>query len=108
MWDRIRIGGSQAGRSGEGACGRIGRRLARMPMVEPLEDRQLLTASLAAISNQTVPAQQGLTIPLDGSGTTDDQNFTVTSSNPAIAASIVSGPIWTVNVNYTDPSNSAN
>ncbi len=108
MWDRIRIGGSQAGRSGDGACGRMVRRLARMPMVEPLEHRQLLTASLAAISNQTVPAQQGLTLPLDGSGTTDDQTFTVTSSNPDIAASIVSGPIWTVNVNYTDPTNSQN
>jgi cyclophilin family peptidyl-prolyl cis-trans isomerase len=108
MWDRIRIGGSQAARSGEGAGVRMGRRLARMPMVEPLEDRQLLTASLAAISNQTVPAQQGLTVPLDGSGTTDAQTFTVTSSNPDIAANIVSGPFWTVDVQYTDPTNSQN
>ena len=67
----------------------------------------MLTASLAPISNLTVPAQQGYTVPLDGSGTTDAQTFTVTSSNPDIAANIVSGPFWTVNVQYTDPTNSA-
>src|SRR5262249_36797516 len=60
----------------------------------------LMTASLAPISNLTVPAQQGYTLPLNGSGTTDAQTFTVTSSNPDIPASIVSGPFWTVNVNY--------
>ena len=110
MWDRIRIGGSQAGRSCEGAGPRMGRRQARLPIVESLEDRQLLTglASLASIPNLTVPAQQGYTVPLDGSGTTSAQTFTVTSSNPEIAASIVSGPFWTVNVQYTDPNNSAN
>jgi cyclophilin family peptidyl-prolyl cis-trans isomerase len=90
------------------AGARAGRRSARQPLLEALEDRQLLTASLAAISNLTVPAQQGYTVPLDGSGTTDAQTFTVTSSNPNIAASIVSGPIWTVNVQYTDPTNSQN
>jgi cyclophilin family peptidyl-prolyl cis-trans isomerase len=67
-----------------------------------MEERQLLAASLAPISNLSVPAQQGYTVPLDGSGTTDAQTFTVTSSNPAIAASIVSGPFWTVNVQYTN------
>ena len=108
MWDRIRIGRSQAGRSSDWTGARSGRRSARQPLVEALEDRQLLTASLTPISNLTVPAQQGYTVPLDGSGTNDNQTFTVTSSNPAIAASIVSGPIWTVNVNYTDPTNSAN
>ena len=109
MWDRIRIGRSQAGRSSEWTGARSGRRSARQPLVEALEDRQLLTASLAPISNLTVPAQQGYTQPLDGSGTTDpQQTFTVTSSNPDIAASIVTGPYWTVNVNYTDPTNSQN
>lgn len=107
MWDRIRIGRSPAGRPGDGAGVRAGRRSARRPLVEPLEGRALM-ASLAAISNLTVPAQQGYTVPLDGSGTTDDQTFTVTSSNPDIAANIVSGPFWTVNVQYTDPSNSQN
>src|SRR5262249_5673231 len=104
MWDRIRIGRSQAGRSGDGAATRSVRRTARRPLVESLEERPLM-ASLAAISNLSVPAQQGYTVPLDGSGTTQDQTFTVTSSNPAIAASIVQGPFWTVNVTYTNASN---
>ena len=104
MWDRIRIGRSLAGRSGDVAGARAGRRSARRPVVESLEERQLMTASLAPISNLTVPAQQGYTLPLDGSATTDAQTFTVTSSNPDIAANIVSGPFWTVNVQYTNPS----
>src|SRR5262245_23307819 len=103
MWDRIRIGRSLAGRSGDGVGARAGRRSARQPRVEPLEERRLMTASLAPISNLNVPAQQGYTVPLDGSGTTDAQTFTVTSSNPDIAANVVSGPFWTVNVQYTDP-----
>jgi cyclophilin family peptidyl-prolyl cis-trans isomerase len=75
---------------------------------DTLEDRQLLTASLQPISNLTVPAQQGYTLPLNGSGTTDAQTFTITSSNPDIAASIASGPFWTVNVQYTDPTTPSN
>ncbi len=78
------------------------------PIPEDLEDRRLLTASLAPISNLSVPAEQGYTLPLDGSGTTDAQNFTVTSSNPAIAAEVAQGQFWTLNVTYTDPSNAAN
>ncbi len=35
------------------------------------------------------------------------QTFTVTSSNPDIAASIAQGPFWSVGVSYTDPSNSS-
>ncbi len=108
MWDRIRIGRSQAGRLAEGSGVRTGRRSSRRPVMESLEDRRLLSASLAAIPNQSVPQQQGLTLPLDGSGTTDAQTFTATSSNPDISANVVSGPFWTVNVQYTDPSNSNN
>ncbi len=112
MWDRIRTGRSRAERSADAAAVGVGRRRSRSPLVESLEERQLLAnptgASLAPIQNQTVPAQQGMVIPLDGSGTTDNQSFTVTSSNPDIAASIANGPLWTVNVSYTDPSNSAN
>jgi cyclophilin family peptidyl-prolyl cis-trans isomerase len=108
MWDRIRIGRFQPRRPGDGMGSRTGRRSARQPLLEVLEGRQLLTASLAPITNQTVPAQQGLTLPLDGSGTTDAQTFTVTSSNPDIAASIADGQFWTLNVTYTDPNNSAN
>ena len=108
MWDRIRIGRFQPRRPGDGMGSRSGRRSARQPLLEVLEGRQLLTASLAPIANQTVPAQQGLTLPLDGSGTTDAQTFTVTSSNPDIGASIADGQFWTLNVTYTDPTNSAN
>jgi cyclophilin family peptidyl-prolyl cis-trans isomerase len=68
----------------------------------------LLSASLQPISNLSVPAQQGYTLPLNGSGTSDPQTFTVTSSNPDIAATIDQGPFWTVNAQYTDPSNPQN
>jgi cyclophilin family peptidyl-prolyl cis-trans isomerase len=100
MLDRIRLGRFQPRWPSEGINPRTGRRTARQPLVEVLEGRQLLTASLAPISNQTVPAQQGLTLPLDGTGTTDDQTFTVTSSNPDVGASIASGDFWTLDVNY--------
>ena len=108
MWDRIRIGRFQPRRPGDGMGSRTGRRSARQPLLEVLEGRQLLTASLAPIQNQSVPAQQGLTLPLNGSGTTDAQTFTVSSSNPAIAATIAQGQFWTLNVTYTDPSNPSN
>ncbi len=106
MWDRIRTGRSRAGHSGDGSAARAGRRWTQRLLVETLEERQLLAtgAALAAIQNQTVPAQQGMVIPLDGSATTDNQSFTVTSSNSDIAASIVNGPIWTVDVSYTNTS----
>ena len=92
------------------ATSRPRRRTALQPVAEVLEDRQLLTASLAAIANLSVPAQQGYTLPLDGSGTTDAQNFTITqtSGSPDITASIAQGTFWTINVTYTDPTNSAN
>src|SRR5947208_2671376 len=108
MWDSIRRGRFQPRRSGEGTSSRAGRRSARQPLLEVLEDRQLLTASLAPISNLTIPAQQGYTLPLNGSGTTDVQTFTVTSSNPDIAASTAQGPFWTLNVQYTDTTNPQN
>ena len=49
-------------------------------------------------------------MPLDGSGTTDDQTFTVTmdSGNPDITASIPQQNFWTIDVQYTDPSNQNN
>jgi cyclophilin family peptidyl-prolyl cis-trans isomerase len=80
------------------------------PAPDVMEDRRLLSASLAPISNLLVPRQQGYALPLDGSGTADAQTFTITrtSGSPDIGASIVSGPFWTVNVQYTDPTNSAN
>jgi cyclophilin family peptidyl-prolyl cis-trans isomerase len=87
-----------------------GRRPSHQPLLEVLEDRQLLTsASLQPISSLTVPARQGFTVPLlANSGATDAQTYTVTSSNPDIAASIATGPFWTVGVSYTDPNNASN
>ncbi len=67
-------------------------------------------ASLQPITNLTVPSKQGYTVPLlAASGFTDPQTFSVTSSNPEVAASIAGGSLfWTVNVSYTDPSNTSN
>ncbi len=108
MWDRIRIGRSQAGRSGDGPApvgAPVGPTTAgRDPGGPPAPDR----LAGGDLEPQPSPPSRGIPIPLDGSGTTDNQTFTVTSSNPDIAANIVSGPIWTVDVNYTDPTNSAN
>ncbi len=106
MWDRIRLGRFQPRWHGNGAQPGTGRRSARQPLMEVLEGRQLLAASLAPISNLTVPTLQGYTLPLDGTGTTDAQTFTVTSSNPAIGASIASGDFWTLDFTYTDTADS--
>ncbi len=73
----------------------------RQPLVEVLEGRQLLTASLAPITSFSVPAQMGYQLPLDGSGTTDPQTFTATSSNPNIKVSVAQGQFWTVTVSHT-------
>jgi cyclophilin family peptidyl-prolyl cis-trans isomerase len=86
------------------------RRNAR-PFPEALEDRRL-PAALAPFSTTpiNVPSQQGYELPLDGSGAGDDQTFTIeqTSGSPDISASIAQGPFWTINVQYTDPTNSNN
>jgi len=81
--------------------------------VEVLESRQLLTASLAPITNFTVPAGLGYQLPLDGSGTSDPQTFTATSSNPDIIKVSVAPPVvgtqgqfWTVTVSHS-PANSS-
>jgi cyclophilin family peptidyl-prolyl cis-trans isomerase len=81
------------------------------PAPEVLEDRRLLTASLGPIANLTVPAQQGYTLPLDGSGTTDAQNFTISrvSGSPDLSARVAPPAVfWTIDVQYTDPNDSAN
>jgi cyclophilin family peptidyl-prolyl cis-trans isomerase len=80
----------------------------RSPIGESLEARQLLSASLGPIANLNVPALQGSTLPLNGSGTTDPQTFSAVSTNPDIAVSIVSTTFWNVGVSYTDPTDSNN
>ena len=72
----------------------------RQLLVEVLEGRQLLTASLAPIASFSVPAQMGYQLALDGSGTKDDQTFTATSSNPNIIVSVAQGPFWTIKVSH--------
>ena len=93
MWVRIRVDRSSVKRQAAGDHQEAAAPLrASSRSLEVLEDRQLLAATLQAISNLTVPAQQGLTLPLlAATGQTTPQTFTVTSSNPDIAASIISG-----------------
>jgi cyclophilin family peptidyl-prolyl cis-trans isomerase len=59
-------------------------------------------ASLLPISNFAIPSLQGFTQPLAAaSGFNDPQTFTVTSTNPDIAATIAQGEFWTINI--SDP-----
>jgi cyclophilin family peptidyl-prolyl cis-trans isomerase len=111
MWDRIRVGRSQAiAIMNQGAHSRPKRRSGRQPLVEALEDRSLM-ATLQPISNITVPAQQGYSVPLLASASAaDNQTYTITSSNPNVAASIAQGPFWNLNVSYpgtTSPTESS-
>ena len=67
MLDRIWKVNSRSDRHGAGS--RPGsKHSGRQPLVEVLEGRQLLTASLAPIASVTVPAQLGYQLTLDGSG----------------------------------------
>jgi cyclophilin family peptidyl-prolyl cis-trans isomerase len=101
MWDQIGNRGPAAGRPAVAARSLASRRVRSRPLVEVLEGRALLTASLAPLSNISVPAQLGYQVPLDGSGNTSGtQTYTVTSDNPRIAASIAQGPFWTLNVQH--------
>jgi cyclophilin family peptidyl-prolyl cis-trans isomerase len=69
-------------------------------VLEVLEDRRLMTASLAPISNLTVPAQLGYQLPLDGSGNSNPQTFQPSSSNPDIRVSVATGQFWTIKVSH--------
>jgi len=60
-----------------------------------------MTASLAPISDVSVPSAQGYQLNLDGSGTTSpSQTFTTTSDNPDIKVNIAKGQFWTLNVTH--------
>jgi cyclophilin family peptidyl-prolyl cis-trans isomerase len=103
MWKRNRGRRLQTAIPYRGGSTRPVRRVSCQPWLDVLESRQLLTASLQAISAVTVPALQGYTVPLlANSGTTDAQTFAVTSSNPDISASVAQGPFWTLGVSYND------
>jgi cyclophilin family peptidyl-prolyl cis-trans isomerase len=101
MWDRIWRVALPANRHASGTKRQTALRPRRMPCLELLEDRRLMTASLAPISNLSVPAQLGYQLPLDGSGSNSPtQSFTVTSSNPDIRVSIAKGQFWTLTVSH--------
>ncbi|APW62799.1 peptidylprolyl isomerase [Paludisphaera borealis] len=102
MWDRILrkslfLAISQA----SGAGRRVAQRSKRRPILEGLEERQLMTASLAPIGDVSVPAAQGYQLTLDGSGTTSPkQTFTATSDNADIKVNVAQGQFWTINVTH--------
>src|SRR5271157_1139243 len=119
MLDRILKVNSRSGRHGAGS--RPGsKHTRRQPLVEVLEGRQLLTASLAPITSFTVPAGMGYQLPLDGSGSTSsNQTYKATSSNPNIIKVSVAPHVssatpqtanqpqyWTITVSHT-PANSS-
>jgi cyclophilin family peptidyl-prolyl cis-trans isomerase len=74
----------------------------------------LLTAALGPLPNITVPQYLGYQVPLDGSASgASTQTYTVTSSNPDIAATIAQGQFLTMNVSHAssgagDPAFSGN
>ncbi len=71
------------------------------PLVESLEGRQLLAAALAPLPAVTVNQYLGYQVPLDGSGSnTTTQNYTVTSSNPDITATVAQGQFLSMNVSH--------
>jgi cyclophilin family peptidyl-prolyl cis-trans isomerase len=112
MLDRIWKVHSRSDRHGAGSRP-SSKHSGRQPLVEVLEGRQLLTASLAPIASVTVPAQLGYQLALDGSGSTSsNQTYTATSSNPNIKVSVApqvvanQGQYWTVTVSHTPANNS--
>jgi cyclophilin family peptidyl-prolyl cis-trans isomerase len=72
------------------------------PLLESLEGRVVLNASLAALPNITSPQYIGFQVPLDGSGSgSTTQTYTVTSSNPDIGATVAQGQFITYNVTHS-------
>jgi cyclophilin family peptidyl-prolyl cis-trans isomerase len=103
MWDRICNSTFRArrGTTGPHLHSHTAARSRRRPLVEVLENRELMTASLASIPDQSVPAQLGLQLALDGSASNAaSQTFTATSDNPNIRVSVAQGPFWTVTVSH--------
>ena len=85
---------------GRGTASRRRATIGRRPLIESLEGRQLLTASIEAIPNVTSPQFQGLQVPIEA-GTTHQQTYTVTSDTPGVKASIATGQFLTIGVSHT-------
>ena len=62
-----------------------------MVFIEPLEERRLLSASIASIANLSVPAGKTMLVPVKGSTDSAALSYTVQSSSPAVLAEVVSG-----------------
>ena len=104
-------------RAGSGSVRRESRKTPRgrcRPELECLEIRLVLNGSLAPLPNISVPDFLGYQVALDGSGSNEStQNFSVTSSNPDIKATVGQGQFVTYNVSHTssgpgDPAFSGN
>ncbi len=92
-----RVGKDAIGRSsGSKRRSTIGRR----PVIESLEGRAMMTATLAPIANVSVPQFQGYQVSLNG-GTTHQQTYTVTSDNPGVKATVAQGQFLTIGVSHT-------
>ncbi|WP_165070326.1 peptidylprolyl isomerase [Paludisphaera rhizosphaerae] len=100
MWHRIlRRKPFLAFPQASGTAWRSAARAKRRPAFEPLEGRELMTASLAAIPDVAAPAGEGYQLTLDGSASgATDQTFTATSDNPNISVSVADGQFWTIDV----------
>src|SRR4051794_7735608 len=95
MWDRAwgGTGRREVRNSPRGRC---------RPLLESLEGRLVLNASLAPLPDVTSPQYIGYQVPLNGSASgAASQNYTVTSSNPDIGASVVQGQFVTYNISHT-------
>ena len=101
MWNRIFRMAPIVANGQTGESSRRAARSKRRPIMESLETRQLLTASLAPIADVTAPVGQGYQLTLDGSGTTSPrQIFTASSDNPNIKVNVAQGQFWTINVQH--------
>ena len=86
-----------------GGTTRPARRLACQPRLDALEHRQLLTASLQAHYAGRCAGTPGHDRPLAREHRRHrPSDLTVTSSNPDIAASVATGPFWTLGVSFND------
>ncbi len=103
MLERIWVRFFPTGRHRECVEAKRSRRPRPLLRLESLEERKLLAAALATIAPVTVPAQMGYQVLLDGSAATGttQQNFSATSSNPNITASVATGPYFSVSVSHT-------
>jgi len=71
-------------------------------MLERLEDRTLLSVAVTPIPTETLPQGKTLLMPVTGSNTLGSSlNYSVSSSDPAVTAQVLTGNTWlTLNLSY--------